>query len=85
MLKLLAIDTGTEPITVEKVTLPTDDRDALKANILNLLNKHGKNSHVLIGWKGDLWLCSHTAKRGPSNAYFKQKVKYHPMSDEVLN
>ena len=36
MLRLLAIATGTEPITVEKVTLPTDDRDALKANILGL-------------------------------------------------
>ena len=84
MLKLCAIDTGTEPITVEKITLPTDDRDALKANILNLLNKHGKNSHVLIGWKGDLWLCSHTAKRGPSNAYFKQKIVYHPYADMVL-
>ena len=84
MLKLCAIDTGTEPITVEKVTLPTDDRDALKANILGLLNKHGKNATVLIGWKGELWTCSHTAKRGPSNTYFKQKVRYHPMSDDVL-
>lgn len=84
MLRLLAIDTGTEPITVEKVTLPTDDREALKANILKLLNKHGKNATVLIGWKGELWTCSHTAKRGPSNTYFKQKVRYHPMSDDVL-
>lgn len=84
MLKLLAIDTGTEPITIEKVTLPTDDREALKDAILNLLNTHGKNSHVLIGWKGELWMCSHTAKRGPSNTYFKQKIKYHPMSSEVL-
>lgn len=84
MLRLLAIDTGTEPITVEKVTLPTDDREALKANILGLLNKHGKNATVLIGWKGELWTYSHTAKRGPSNTYFKQKVRYHPMSDDVL-
>ena len=84
MLRLLAIDTGTEPITVEKLTLQTDDRDALKANILGLLNKHGKNATVLIGWKGELWTCSHTAKRGPSNTYFKQKVRYHPMSDDVL-
>ncbi len=84
MLKLLAIDTGTEPITVEKRDLPTDDRDVLKSTILNLLNTHGKNSHVLIGWKGDLWLCSHTAKRGPSDVYFKQKIKYHPMAADVL-
>ena len=79
MLKLCAIDTGTEPITVEKVTLPTDDRDALKANILNLLNKHGKNSMILLKWKSEYWTCSHTANRGPSSTYYKQKVRYHPM------
>ena len=84
MLKLCAIDTGTEPITVEKVTLPTDDREALKANILNLLNKHGKNAAVLIGWKGELWTCSHTAKRGPSDTYYKERIKYHPYMAEVL-
>jgi hypothetical protein len=83
MLKLLAIDTGTEPITVEKVTLPTDDRDALKANILGLLNRHGKNSTVLLKWKSDYWTCSHTSKRGPSSTYYKQKVKYHPYSSMV--
>lgn len=83
-LKLLAIDTGTEPITVEKVTLPTDDRAELKRVTLELLNKHGKNSHCLLGWKGELWMCSHTAARGPSDSYFSQKIEYHPYSDMVL-
>lgn len=83
-IKLLAIDTGTEPITTEFLELPTENREALKAAILDLLNKHGKNSTVLLGWKGELWTCSHTAKRGPSNVYFKQKIVYHPMSDQVL-
>ncbi len=79
MLRLLAIDTGTEPITVEKLTLQTEDRDALKANILGLLNRHGKNSTVLLKWKNEYWTCSHTAARGPSSTYYKQKVRYHPM------
>ena len=51
-IKLLAINTGTEPITTEKLELPTEDRNALKAAILGLLNAHGKNSTVLIGWRG---------------------------------
>lgn len=84
MLRLIAIDTGTEPITTEKLELPTDDRDALKRTILGLLNKCGKNGHVLLGWNGELWMCSHTSKRGPSDSYYKQKVAYHPMSAEVL-
>jgi hypothetical protein len=81
--KLLSINTDTEPITTEFFELPTEDRDALKAAILGLLNRHGKNSTVLLKWKSDYWTCSHTSKRGPSSTYYKQKVKYHPYSSMV--
>ena len=84
MLRLLAVNTDTEPISTEKHELPTDDRDALKRTILDLLNKCGKNGHVLLGWNGELWLCSHTAKRGPSDTYYKERIKYHPYMAEVF-
>ena len=82
--KLIAINTDVEPIETEKLELPTEDRATLKRTILDLLNKHGKNSTVLIGWKGELYTCSHTAKRGPSSNYYRQKIVYHPYSAEVL-
>lgn len=82
--KLLAVDTDTEPITTEKLELQTDDAPALKITILDLLNKHGKNSTVVVGYRGKLYTCSHTAKRGPSDSYFRQEIVYHPMADQVL-
>ena len=38
----------------------------------------------IVDTRGELWTCSHTAKRGPSDTYYKERIKYHPYMAEVL-
>ena len=84
IVKLLAIDTSVEPIRTEKLELASTNPTKLHATILHLLNTMGKNSHVLMGYHGELMTCHHVAERGPSDKFMKVKIKYHPMANEVL-
>lgn len=79
MIKMLAINVDGNGLPVTEVVEAT--RETVKTTILDLLNKHGKNSHVLIKWNNILFTCSHTAKRGPSKEYFRTTLQYHPLEE----
>jgi hypothetical protein len=85
IVKLLAIDTSVEPIRTEKLELSATNPTKLNETILRLLNTMGKSSHVLMGYHGELMTCHHVAERGPSDKFMKVKIKYHPLSSEVLD
>ncbi len=76
--KLLAVNTGSEDLILEKLELPANDREKIKTTILDSLNRMGKQSHVLIKYDGELWVAKHTADRGPSSEYFRVPIRYHP-------
>jgi len=79
MIKMLAINVdGNGPAHTE---VHEACRSTVKGMILDLLNKHGKNSHVLIKWNDVLYTCSHTSKRGPSKEYYRTVLMYHPLED----
>jgi hypothetical protein len=81
-IKLLSVNTGsigTVAIQTEKRELDPQDPQ-LKTVILSELNRMGKQSHVLIKYKGKLWKALHTAARGESKDYLKVEVNYHPLA-----
>lgn len=84
MVKLIAINTGSAEIVLERHELPADKPDVIKDMILTSLNKMGKSSHVLIKWKDKLYTAHHMAQRGKSKDYFHSEVKYHPYAKELV-
>lgn len=83
IVRMLAINTGSAELKVEKHEFPESQSDKIKETILNCLNAMGKSSHVLIKYEGKLYTCTHTAARGPSSEYFRTAVRYHPFSKQL--
>jgi len=83
IVKVLVIDTGKEPIVKERLDLSSENPFTVKKTILEVMNRMGKNAHALIHFKGKWFVADHTAKRGPSDAYFRTEVHYHPYMGEL--
>jgi hypothetical protein len=83
IVKILAIDTGSEPIKKERFDINAANPALVKNTVLSVLNRMGKNSHTLIHFHNKWFVCDHTAKRGPSSVYVKHEVHYHPFQEEL--
>jgi len=83
IVKLLAVNTGSEEIVTEKHEFPSSESEKIKETILESLNRMGKSSHVLISYSGKLYTANHTSQRGKSRDYYRAEVRYHPMATEL--
>jgi hypothetical protein len=81
--QLLAVNTGSAEIILEKHEFPATESEVIKTTILEALNRMGKSAHILMKYQGQLWTASHTAPRGPSKDYFKSRVRYHPYASKL--
>lgn len=75
--KILFVNTGSTPITTEKLEFPETEHVQIKKTILTSLNRLGKLSHAVVKHRGGYYVCEHTARKGPSKKYFEHVVKYH--------
>jgi hypothetical protein len=84
-IKLLSVNTGSIGVVdVQAEKREMDPHDPLlKTVILTELNRMGKQSHVLIKYKGKLWKANHMAARGESKDYHKTEIKYHPLANRL--
>jgi hypothetical protein len=82
-IKLLFVDTGTVPLTLEKQEFPALVASPIRETILAGLNKYGKLSHVLIKHNGKYWTARHESGKGPSKDYVKEETTYHPHMKEL--
>ena len=80
---ILLINTGTTPISFEKMVFSNKDKDGIQNAILSGINRLGKQSHALIKFKNRLFVCDHKARKGPSTDYYKHEVKYHTFASEL--
>jgi len=79
--KILAINTGVDPIQTQKVEVLQPTK--LPETILNLLNNMGKSSHVIYSDGTTMWTCHHMAVRGSSSGYHRTPIKYHAFAAEI--
>ena len=84
IVKILGVDTGKEPIRLEKQEVSDENPAFIKKTILEMLNRMGKNGHCLCKFRNKFFVCDHTAKRGPSSIYHRVEVHYHPFMEELL-
>ncbi len=83
MIRVLAINVGSEPIKTEKLTFPLTERELAKQTVLTVLNKMGKQAEAIVNVGDKWWLYSHTAARGPSSELHVDKLSYHPLMGEL--
>jgi hypothetical protein len=82
-LKILFVNIGSQPISLEKVEVPLLDRESNMKVILDGLNRIGKQCHALLKIGNRLYVCDHKARKGPSDDYYRHEVKYHPYAGEL--
>jgi hypothetical protein len=83
IVKILLVNTGETPISLEKYEFPASDTKGIQEKILTSINRLGPNSHALLKYKNRFWVADHTARKGPSKEYFKHEVKYHKFMEEL--
>lgn len=83
IVKILLVNTGSTPISTEKMEFNAVEKDTIQKAILDGINRMGKQSHALIKYQGRLFVCDHKARKGPSDGYYKHEVKYHPFAGDL--
>ena len=81
--KLLVVNTGTEPISLTKIVIPSTDRETIHDTILSNLNKFGKLCHILAKYGNRYFILDHTARKGHNKTYHKVEVEYHRYMKEL--
>ena len=82
-IKVLTINTGVEPIKIDKFELSSVDEAHVKTTLVTKLNEMGKSAHILLKFGKRYWIVNHTAARGPSKTYSKEAIDYHPYMKEL--
>lgn len=85
MIKVLAINVGSDPIKTERFVFPLNEREKAKQTVLTVLNQMGKQAEAIVNVGDRWWLYSHTAARGPSSELYVEKLNYHPLMSELTN
>lgn len=75
-ISVLAINTSVNPISTQLHDVVEVEAETV---LLDLLNKMGKNAHLLAKWGSKIYAIHHTAPRGPSKRYYKAAIHYHPL------
>lgn len=83
VIKILVVNTGSTPISTEKYEFASTDGEKARTQILEAINRLGKNSHALLKFRNRYWVADHMARKGPSKDYYKHEVKYHPFMKEL--
>lgn len=83
-LTILFVNTGTHPISTEKVVAPLGKKEDNEKTILDGLNRLGKQCHALIKLNNKMYVFDHTARKGPSTFYYRHEINYHPFSSELV-
>jgi len=84
IVRILTIDTGHDPIRMERIDISSDNPAAVKTAVLEAINRFGKNASALISFRGKWFVADHTAARGPSSDYVKSEVHYHPFMENMV-
>lgn len=83
-INVLIINSGTNPISTQKLDFVFSDGPLVEKTILECMNKIGKACHALIKYQNKFYVADHTATGStPSSRYARREVGYHPYAAQL--